>query len=212
MVNSREVDELHPALKRGAEELKRRLKAKGWNMGISATYRDNEYQDKLYSQGRTTAGSKVTNAKGGQSIHNYRLAFDIFNNVPGNLYPEDFMKSAGEIWEDMGGEWGGSWTSFKDKPHMQFTNGLSLKDLQQGENLGTKVEMKWEKDSMNVGKLESKMVFDGDTKVEVELDALSLKDNRYYAIRDIINNLNKSFGTSFKVEWDSKTQTSIIRG
>ena len=34
-------------------------------------------QDALYAQGRTKGGLKVTNAKGGQSYHNYGLAIDI---------------------------------------------------------------------------------------------------------------------------------------
>jgi peptidoglycan L-alanyl-D-glutamate endopeptidase CwlK len=34
-------------------------------------------QNELYAQGRTKAGKIVTNAKGGQSYHNYGLAFDI---------------------------------------------------------------------------------------------------------------------------------------
>lgn len=34
-------------------------------------------QDALYQQGRTKPGKKVTNAKAGQSIHNYGFAVDI---------------------------------------------------------------------------------------------------------------------------------------
>jgi hypothetical protein len=33
-------------------------------------------QDALYAQGRTRKGLRVTNAKGGQSYHNYGLAAD----------------------------------------------------------------------------------------------------------------------------------------
>jgi hypothetical protein len=33
-------------------------------------------QDRLYAQGRTTPGSRVTNAKGGESPHNYGCATD----------------------------------------------------------------------------------------------------------------------------------------
>jgi peptidoglycan L-alanyl-D-glutamate endopeptidase CwlK len=46
---------------------------------ITCTYRSNEEQDSLYKQGRTEKGKIVTNAKAGQSPHNYKpsLAFDI---------------------------------------------------------------------------------------------------------------------------------------
>jgi peptidoglycan L-alanyl-D-glutamate endopeptidase CwlK len=38
--------------------------------------RSNERQELLYNQGRTTNGSIVTNAKAGQSFHNYGFALD----------------------------------------------------------------------------------------------------------------------------------------
>jgi len=144
MIDSREIEELHPCLQRGVEELRRRLKEKMWTMGVSSTYRDNTYQNYLYSLGRDLPGQIVTNAKGGESIHNYRLAFDIFNNVSSQLYPVRFLGLAGEIWEEMGGEWGGSWSHFPDKPHFQFTGGRSLSYLQTGVTLDKKMRMSWE--------------------------------------------------------------------
>ncbi len=44
---------------------------------ITQTLRTFEEQDELYAIGRTKPGKKVTNAKAGQSIHNYGLAVDI---------------------------------------------------------------------------------------------------------------------------------------
>ena len=38
--------------------------------------RSPERQDELYRQGRTSPGKVVTNARAGQSFHNYGLAFD----------------------------------------------------------------------------------------------------------------------------------------
>ncbi len=147
MINSRSLDDLHPALKRGALELVKRMGEKGYTkVGFSATYRDKEYQDYLYQQGRTRSGNIVTNAKGGQSIHNYRLAFDIFLNISGKEFSDDnFFSVAGKIWTEMGGEWGGSWVGFVDTPHMQFTNGLTLSMLQKGEKVPDNATMPWEK-------------------------------------------------------------------
>lgn len=84
-------------------------------------------QDALYAQGRTTAGSIVTNAKGGESYHNYGLAIDVApidNGEPNWAYnwanivalmPEGIV----------------SGTSFKmrDKDHFEISFGHSVHDL-----------------------------------------------------------------------------------
>ena len=145
MTDSRDIKDLHPTLRRGAVELKMRMEEVGYNMGISSTYRCNDYQNYLYAQGRTRAGSIVTNAKAGESMHNYRLAFDIFCNIKGKEYSElKFFSTAGRIWQEMGGEWGGTWTTFVDQCHFEYTGGLTLKDLQQGKTLPQDAKMKWE--------------------------------------------------------------------
>ncbi|MCL2564780.1 MAG: M15 family metallopeptidase [Defluviitaleaceae bacterium] len=145
MIDSRNISDLHPTLQRGANELIRRMKELGYPVGISSTYRDNEAQDYLYAQGRTRPGAIVTNARAGDSMHNYKLAFDIFKNIKGYEYSDyNFFDTAGRIWTEMGGEWGGSWTTFVDKPHMQFTGGLSLADLKAGKRLANDAKMYWE--------------------------------------------------------------------
>jgi len=125
-INSRLLEDLHPALERGARELMRRMAGVGFpHVGISSTYRNNAHQEYLFAQGRSRPGPIVTNARGGQSIHNYRLAFDIFQNIRGQEWNNpNFFATAGQIWQEMGGEWGGSWTSFPDRVHMQYTGGL----------------------------------------------------------------------------------------
>lgn len=75
------IKTLHPKIRKEVELLYKKANnlqlGKGVRLRFSYTFRTFEEQDKLYAQGRTTKGSKVTNAKGGQSIHNYGLAFDI---------------------------------------------------------------------------------------------------------------------------------------
>ena len=63
MLDSRDINDLHPTLQRGAKELIKKMEAKGYKVGISSTYRDNEKQTQLYNQGRTTPGKVVTKAK-----------------------------------------------------------------------------------------------------------------------------------------------------
>lgn len=75
---------------------------------------------------------KVTNARGGQSNHNYACAADctfLVNGKPtwsGNL-PWDLY---GKVAKKHGFEWGGDWASFPDRPHIQMTFGYSIPQLQ----------------------------------------------------------------------------------
>jgi len=115
------------------------------SVGVSSTFRCSAYQDHLFAQGRTRPGSIVTNARGGQSIHNHRLAFDIFQNIRGREWNEPaFFATSGRIWREMGGTWGGDWASFVDRTHCEFTGGLTLADLQRGRQLPDDARMPWE--------------------------------------------------------------------
>jgi len=147
-INSRNIDDLHPTLARGCREFIRRMADAGYErVGISATFRDNAHQDWLFAQGRTRPGNIVTNARGGQSIHNFRLAFDFFQNIPGNAFPpisDRFWQTGGQIWQEMGGVWGGSWRSFPDAPHCEYLGGLTLASLQSGTRLPDGRIMPWE--------------------------------------------------------------------
>lgn len=82
-------------------------------------------------------GKKVTNAKGGQSFHNFRVAFDVVPLVNGKAVWSDsgLWQHIGKLGKDLGLEWAGDWRTFKEMPHFQFTQGLTLKDFQQGKNL-----------------------------------------------------------------------------
>lgn len=114
---------------------------KGARLRLAYVYRSNELQDKLYNQ-----KPKVTNAKGGQSIHNYGFAFDIvilYDNDGNGTFEEaswsmikDFDKDSKADWMEIveyfkskGWEWGGDWKTFKDAPHFQIKkpNGTSYK-------------------------------------------------------------------------------------
>ena len=59
---------------------------------IAQGFRTFAEQDALYAQGRTKPGAKVTNAKGGQSIHNYGLAVDIVLIIDGKIASWDTKK------------------------------------------------------------------------------------------------------------------------
>lgn len=81
-------------------------------------------QDALYAQGRTKKGTRVTNAKAGQSWHNFGLAFDfgVFS-ADGKKYlgSGNQYNKLGALAHSVDGlEWGGDWTSLVDLPHIQL--------------------------------------------------------------------------------------------
>lgn len=132
--SNRDLNELHPKVKELAEKLIEEGKKQGINIGISETYRSPERQDYLYAQGRTRPGRIVTWVKGSDmaSYHQWRLAFDTYNNVKGKEYDVQILNRIGAIGQKLGLEWGGGWSGFKDSPHFQYTFGLSIKDLRKG--------------------------------------------------------------------------------
>lgn len=137
MINSRKIDDLHPHVQPLCETFLVECRKSGIDILITSTYRDIESQNALYAQGRTRPGRIVTNAKGGQSFHNYCVAFDTVPVVHGkpDWDNEDLWLSIGHIGKTCGLDWAGDWRSFKESPHFQFTGGLTLKDFQNGKTL-----------------------------------------------------------------------------
>jgi len=134
MINSRSLDDLAPPAKQRAQAFIEAAKAKGIDLLVTSTYRDNESQNALYAQGRTTPGNVVTRAKAGQSWHNWRCALDVVPLVNGKAIWDDqaLWKQVGEIGKSCGLEWAGDWVTFKEYPHFQYTGGLTLAQLQAG--------------------------------------------------------------------------------
>ena len=138
MINSRSLDDLHPRVKVLAERFKADCLAAGYDVLIYSTYRDVEAQNAIYAQGRTTKGVIVTNAKGGQSFHNYRVAFDWVPMLHGKpLWNDSFAYTkCAHIGEALGLEWAGRWSGkLKETAHFQYTGGLKLADFQAGKTL-----------------------------------------------------------------------------
>ena len=119
------------------EHIKRFKEETGFTLLITSTYRSFEEQDQLYALGRTKKGTKVTNAKGGQSFHNFRVAYDVVPLVDGKAAwnRHDLFDKAGKIGESLGLEWGGRFKKLVDKPHFQYTQGMSLADFRAGKGV-----------------------------------------------------------------------------
>jgi len=80
---------------------------------------------------------KVTNARGGQSNHNFGIAWDVGIFENGKYYTGD-TKKEDKAYVELGAlikanvpglEWGGDWKKFTDKPHYQLATGKSEKQV-----------------------------------------------------------------------------------
>ena len=144
LITIQRISEAHPKIRTQLLEQYKEannLLGKGSRLRLAYVYRSNALQDRLYNQ-----KPKVTNAKGGQSIHNYGLAFDIvilYDNDGNGTFEEaswsmirDFDKDSIADWKEVttyfkskGWEWGGDWKSFRDAPHFQMDFGYSWQSL-----------------------------------------------------------------------------------
>lgn len=132
------IDTLHPLIKAEVLELVTHVntviltgKVK---MIVTQGLRTFDEQNKLFAQ-----RPKVTNAKGGQSIHNYGLAFDfcladggrtIWDTVKDfdNDKVADWMEVV-KVFKAAGYVWGGDFRSIVDRPHFEKTFGHTWQQL-----------------------------------------------------------------------------------
>lgn len=139
-----EIATLHPKLRDDAMQAWTEVQAAmpdNVKVIISQGYRTFAESAALYAQGRTKPGEIVTNAKAGQSYHNYGLAFDfemLTNNKQDWVVGPNWMKVV-EIMKNHGWTWGGDFAgTFKDYPHFEKRFGYSwtaLKDLHDRDKL-----------------------------------------------------------------------------
>ncbi len=129
---SRDITMCHPRLQTLAEKLLAEGKKQGLIIKIGECFRSVAEQDALYAQGRTTAGSIVTYAKGSSysSMHQWGVAFDVIRNDGKGAYNDNdgWYGRVGRLGKSLGLEWGGDWTSPVDKPHFQLPDWGSTAD------------------------------------------------------------------------------------
>ncbi len=123
-MSSRSLDDLHPLFLPKARDFMDAAKLAGLDVLIYCTFRSRLEQDELYTHGRTAPGKIVTNARAGQSAHNYGLAFDGVPLVLGKPAWDDHndWNIYGRVAASVGLEWAGTWAKFKEMPHIQHPN------------------------------------------------------------------------------------------
>lgn len=100
----------------------------GIYVGVAQGFRSIAEQNALYAQGRTAPGNIVTNARGGQSNHNFGVAVDLFlydDSIAKAFFGVDarFRKVVTEM-KKQGFDWGGDWAGFYDAPHFELYNAV----------------------------------------------------------------------------------------
>ena len=135
------IDTAHPVLRSELHQIYNDILDEGIGVRFTSVFRSFHEQEKLYNLGRGRSSKrKVTNAKGGQSYHNYGLAIDfclLTDNGRSVSWDrsKDLNKDGKKDWQQVvdifksyGWEWGGDWR-FKDYPHFQKTFGYHWSDL-----------------------------------------------------------------------------------
>lgn len=123
------IEGLHPLIRskvtRAVQKANSRLTGKS-KVRLAQGLRTFKEQDALFAK-----RPKVTNAKGGQSIHNFGLAVDIVLIIDGKTASwdvktdwdgdkiADWMEVVNSFKEE-GFMWGGDWKSFVDMPHFEW--------------------------------------------------------------------------------------------
>ena len=132
------IDTLHPLIREEVRKLvdviNTTVLKSNVKMIVTQGLRTFDEQTKLYNQ-----KPKVTNAKAGQSLHNYGLAFDfcladggktiwdVAKDFDGDKVA-DWMEVV-KIFKASGYAWGGDFRSITDRPHFEKTFGHTWQQL-----------------------------------------------------------------------------------
>lgn len=137
--DKRALSNLHPTVALMADVFIRNANAKyqgNLQIKVISTLRDWAEQQAIYDQGRTKPGRIVSNARPGDSIHNWGCAIDlgVFKNgiYIDNSDPSDAKKvyqDIKDIAKDIGFVWGGDFKTIKDFPHFEYTGKYTSKEF-----------------------------------------------------------------------------------
>lgn len=106
---------LHAKVQPLARQLVRDAAEHGIVIKVTSGTRTYAEQDKLFAQGG------VTKARGGQSNHNFGLAFDVTEFDGANpVWDGPNYRTVGKLGKALGLSWGGDWTSIMDEPHFEL--------------------------------------------------------------------------------------------
>lgn len=125
-MSSRKLDDLRPEVRPQVDAFLAACAAAGVDVLITCTLRSREEQTELYAQGRTSPGHIVTNARAGQSAHQYGLAIDVVpmvNGKPDWNGKDPVWEKVGELGQAAGLTWlGAPGSKFPEEPHLEHSD------------------------------------------------------------------------------------------
>jgi peptidoglycan L-alanyl-D-glutamate endopeptidase CwlK len=135
------LDSLDPYVANLAAQHLSQMTESDLDVRLTSGFRTYEKQNDIYASQGSDKGSTVTKARGGQSLHNFGLAYDIGMFERGTYIRDGAdarYQRAGELAEGvtdgLGGpaglEWGGRWDT-PDASHFQFDGGLRLRVIRE---------------------------------------------------------------------------------
>ena len=129
----RNLDLLQIPAQHAARRFMSAVTGKGIDARIISGTRSYDEQNELFRQGRFgNPGPRVTNARGGQSRHNFGIAWDIGIFEGGKYLTEAApYNRAAEVGMTKEIEWGGDWKSFQDRPHYQLALPLKVSEVRE---------------------------------------------------------------------------------
>jgi hypothetical protein len=137
--NQGALNSLHGSIRPLALALLAAASREGILLVITEGVRSAARQEQLYAQGRGADAGKgkiVTGARGGESWHQYGLAFDVAiagqNGSPTWPPNDDLWNKVGSLGEGLGLTWGGRFTTVVDKPHFEFHPGFGIAEAKAG--------------------------------------------------------------------------------
>lgn len=119
---------VHPDLVAKVLKVLKAMEALGFPMMVTSGLRTAEEQARLYAQGRTAPGKKVTNVDGVRKKSNHQAREDGFGHAVDCAFVVDGKPSWNERlpWaaygacaKALGLTWGGDWRSLRDMPHLE---------------------------------------------------------------------------------------------
>lgn len=139
-VSEQRIQTLHPQVQDKARQFLIEAEKQGIKLRVTDATRTYQQQTAEYAKGRTAGGSIVTNAKAGESSHNFGTAIDVVEIKDGQaIYKNPNWDKIAQIGKSLGFSWGGDWSGFVDKPHFELNFGYTIAQLRQKYESGDKV-------------------------------------------------------------------------
>lgn len=112
-----DTKKLHPDLQSALKKLISECDKRGLYILVTQGYRTIDQQNAIVAKGNSHCSGNSFN-----SPHQWGAAIDFARNDGKGIYDDSdgFFRKVGKLAETLGFQWGGDWTGFCDKPHLQL--------------------------------------------------------------------------------------------